>query len=128
LEIRRHIVERISRRSIKEEASMTIRYTMFRSSWSDLPFGSKLRLALAGLGVLGLLALVLSLSVAIFLVLAPIMIVAGAVGSMALGRKAKRTAKRNADDQTIEAQYVVIEPEPSSALQRELARRDRDRH
>jgi hypothetical protein len=94
---------------------VTIRYTLLPTSFAELPLGAKIRLALTGIGALGVLALVLSVSAALFLILAPILIVSGLVGSFLLNRK----AKMRAEDGTIDVHYVVIEPDATEPPKRD---------
>jgi hypothetical protein len=101
---------------------MAIHFASFGTSWSSLPFGAKVRLGVTALAGLLILALVLSLSAALFLVLAPILLVSGLIGGFFMRRRMRAAGfpdprgpdprgQRPGDSRTIEAQYVVIEPE-----------------
>lgn len=89
---------------------MEFRYRAYNLDWSSLPFGAKLRVGLTALGGLGLLALILSVSAALFLILAPIVVVSGLIGSWYLSRKLRKAQ----DDGVIDAQYVIIERDADS--------------
>lgn len=90
---------------------MEFRYRAYNLDWSSLPFSAKLRLGLTALGGLGLLALILSLSAALFLILAPVVVISGLIGSWYLSRKLRWAREAGAqDDGVIDAQYIVIEP------------------
>lgn len=96
---------------------MAIHFASFGTSWSSLPFGAKVRLGVTALAGLLILALVLSLSAALFLVLAPILLVSGLIGGFFMRRRMRAAGfpdprqQRPNDSRTIDAQYVVIEPE-----------------
>lgn len=96
---------------------MAIHFSGFGPAWSNLGFGGKLRLALSALAGLLVLAVVLSLSAALFLVLAPILLVSGIVGGYLMRRRMRAAAEAGAPypqdpagGRTIDAQYIVIEP------------------
>lgn len=94
---------------------MEFRYRAYNLDWSSLPLGAKLRLGLTALGGLGLLALVLSLSAALFLILAPVVVVSGLIGSWYLSRRIRKAREAGAQgDDVIDAQYVVIERDADS--------------
>ncbi|HRE22266.1 MAG TPA: hypothetical protein PKW21_14725 [Rhabdaerophilum sp.] len=93
---------------------MEFRYRAYNLDWSKLPLGAKLRVGLTALGGLGLLALILSVSAALFLILAPIVIVSGLIGGWHLSRRLRKAQ----DEGVIDAHYVVID--------REAGRKDDD--
>lgn len=86
---------------------MEFRYRAYNVDWSSLPLGAKLRVGLTALGGFGLLALILSVSAALFLILAPIVVVSGLIGGWYFSRKLRKAR----DEGVIDAQYVIIERE-----------------
>ncbi len=92
------------------ERGVEFRYRAYNLDWSSLPLGAKLRVGLTALGGFGLLALILSVSAALFLILAPIVVVSGLIGSWYFSRKLRKAR----DEGVIDAQYVIIERESGS--------------
>ncbi len=102
---------------------MEFRYRVYNFDWSSLPLGAKVRVGLTALGGLGLLALILSVSAALFLILAPVVLVSGLIGSWYLSRKVRQAREQGLRDEgVIDAQYIVIEREPGDMSANERRR------
>jgi len=99
------------------------RYRVYNLDWSSLPLGAKVRVGLTALGGLGLLALILSVSAALFLILAPVVLVSGLIGSWYLSSKVRQAREQGLRDEgVIDAQYIVIEREPGDMSANERRR------